>query len=481
VLVRWMALQSSPSPSLPERLLWKSVPLWLVLAMALFSLLATVSFGWLAMRSAMSHDERPLAKAAVAVASFPTTTKAVFKEVARILSGKRDYGRIEARPTDQPWSEFQPVKSMVEGVGEGLIMRRGPDSPARGWRIVLGAFKTDGSIQHVALMLSPDLSIVHYWPLLEDGLEGGDDDDPAQKLPHGFSVLRDGSVIYSFEAGSSLHRKDKCGRTIWADAGKYHHSVTVDDTETTVWALRHDHESDDAQSEKIVQIAVKDGKVMREISLADIISANPDIDILEVRRNPKAYVRENARGRPGPWLSDPFHLNDVEPLPRSIAGAFPQFAAGDLLVSARNLNLLFVIDPGTLAVKWWRAGATIRQHDPDWMADGRIAVYNNRLARGYSEIVEIDPATLATTVTVDGRDFDFYSRVRGKVEAIPGGGWFIASPEQGRAIEVSPGGNIALEFYDVLDEKARAFGVISQAVFLPEGSIDIGAFQCREF
>jgi hypothetical protein len=84
-------------------------------------------------------------------------------------------------------------------------------------------------------------------------------------------------------------------------------------------------------------------------------------------------------------------------------------------------------------------------------------------------------------VTVDGRDFDFYSRVRGKVEAIPGGGWFIASPEQGRAIEVSPGGNIALEFYDVLDEKARAFGVISQAVFLPEGSIDIGAFQCREF
>jgi hypothetical protein len=329
-------------------------------------------------------------------------------------------------------------------------------------------------------MLSPDLTIVHHWPLLEDGVED-EEADPTRKLTHGFSVLTDGSVIYAFEAGKSLHRKDWCGRTIWAAAGKYHHNVTVDDMETTVWTLRHDHGGDHAQSEKIVQLAVADGKIVREISLADIIAANPDIDILELRRDHEEDVRENARGLPGPWLTDPFHLNDVDPLPRNLAGAFPQFAAGDLLVSARNLNLLFVMDPDTLAVKWWRAGATIRQHDPDWMADGRISVYDNRMTRGYSEIVEIDPATLAKTVKVDGRDLDFYSRARGKVEAIPAGGWLIASPGQGRVVELAPDGTIALEFYDVLDEKARAFGVISQAVFLPEGSIDIGAFQCREF
>ncbi|HEX6121205.1 MAG TPA: arylsulfotransferase family protein [Dongiaceae bacterium] len=475
-----MALQSSPSPSLPERLLWKSVPLWLVLAMALLSLLMTVSFGWFAMRSAMSRDERPLAQAAVEVASFPTTAKAVFKEVASILSGRTDYGRAQAHPPDQSWSEFQPAKSTVDGVGEGLIMRRGPGTLAQGWRIIVGAFKDHGAIHHAALMLSPDLSIVHVWPLLEDGVQGVEA-DPTRTLPHGFSVLTDGSVIYAFEAGKSLHRKDRCGRTIWATAGKYHHSVTVDDTETTVWALRHDHEGDHAESEMIVQLAVQDGKVIKEISLADIIAANPDIDILELRRDHQEDVRENARGDPGPWLTDPFHLNDVDPLPRSLAGAFPQFAPGDLLVSARNLNLLFVIDPRTLAVKWWRGGATIRQHDPDWMADGRISAYDNRMARGYSEIVEIDPATLAKTVLVDGRGLDFYSRARGKVEAMPGGGWLISSPGQGRIVELAPDGQIALEFYDVLDEKARAFGVISQAVFLPEGSIDIGAFQCREF
>ena len=77
--MRWMALQSSPSPSLPERLLWKSVPLWLVLAIVLFFLFATVSFGWFVMRTTERKDERPLAQAAVAVASFPSTAKAVFK------------------------------------------------------------------------------------------------------------------------------------------------------------------------------------------------------------------------------------------------------------------------------------------------------------------------------------------------------------------------------------------------------------------
>jgi Arylsulfotransferase (ASST) len=334
---------------------------------------------------------------------------------------------------------FCPVASGLKNKVDGLIVQRGAGSPVRSWRIIVGAFKVDGTVHNAALMLSPDLRIVHYWPLLEDGLEGGqmdaDPEPPLRKLPHGFSVLRDGPVIYAFDNGSSLHRKDRCGHTIWAAAGRYHHSVTPDDTGTTVWALRHDSDGDQAQREKIVQIAVEDGKIIREISAADIISANPNIDILKLRRKHGDHTDKNPRGLPGRWVKDPFHLNDVDPLPGNLAGAFAQFSAGDLLISDRDLNLLFVIDPGTLAIKWWRMGATIRQHDPDWMADGRLSVFNNRMARGYSEIVEIDPATLVTTVIADGRDLDFYSRVRGKSEPISTGGFLIASAQQGRVIE----------------------------------------------
>ena len=55
---------------------------------------------------------------------------------------------------------------------------------------------------------------------------------------------------------------------------------------------------------------------------------------------------------------DPTHLNNVEPLPRAMAAAFPQFAPGDLLVSLRNVNTIAVIDPHTKRLKWSMTGGS---------------------------------------------------------------------------------------------------------------------------
>jgi hypothetical protein len=172
------------------------------------------------------------------------------------------------------------------------------------------------------------------------------------------------------------------------------------------------------------------------------------------------------------------HLNDIDPLPRDLAGSFPQFAPGDLLVSGRETNLLFVLDPATLAIKWWRIGATIRQHDPDWLPNGRISVFNNRSARGFSEIVEIDPASGNPVVTVDGRATNFYSRIRGNHQVLPDGGHLIASTQQGRVLALAKDGRLAMEFRTPLDEGNTVFGFLTDAVMLPEDSIDPALFQC---
>jgi hypothetical protein len=462
-----------------DRFLSRPVPVWLVVAMVMLFALATVAFGWYVKRSLYLSDGHPVARAALAIASFPTDARKAFQEVGRQLSGEADYKYVRASAGPEDFVGFSPAKSRLETTIDGLLVRHGDGTPARGWRVLVGAFEIGGSIEDAAVLFSPDLEIVRYWLLAEGGPTNADPEPPSADLTHGFTMLHDGSVIYNSETGGGLRKLDSCGRPVWSALGHYHHAVTEDDTQTTVWTLRTDSEPDLAAASKIVQHAVADGKVLREISIADIIAANPNIDILELRRQHENKPTENARGQPGRWLTDPFHLNDVDPLPEDLASRFPMFSAGDLAISARELNLVFVIDPATLAIKWWRVGATIRQHDPDWTDSGRLSVFNNRMARDYSSIVEIDPATLAKTVTVNGGDIDFYARAGGKHQPMPGGGMMIAGPWSGRVIEVAPSGDVALEFYSVLTEE-RIAAVITEALFLPEEALDIGALQCGE-
>jgi hypothetical protein len=460
-----------------DRILGKSVPAWAVAGLILVFLIAIVGFASYVKTSVERADESPMASAAIAVASFPPTVGRVFREIGRMLRNDVDYTNVAAYPSEDRWSEFSPVVSKLESGPSGLIVRRGVHPPARGWRIIVGTFRADQTIQHAAVLLSPELEIVHSWPLTED--EAPVERPPWLISPHGFTMLPDGSVIYAFDRGVTLHRKDWCGRTVWAIPGRYSHVVEPDDERTTIWTTISAG-IEDPKENRIVQVAADDGRILKDFSIADIIAANPDLDILELRRLHPNFLTTNAKGRPGRWAGDPFHLNDVEPLPGNLASSFPMFSPGDLLISARETNLVFVVDPSTLAIKWWRIGATIRQHDPDWSANGRVSVYNNRMARDYSEIVEIDPVTFARTVAVDGRSIDFYSRIRGKHQAIPGGGQLITSSQQGRTIELTAEGEIAAEFYIVLREDGPIFGVISESIFLPEEAIDLGALRCSK-
>lgn len=463
--------------SLIDRVFSRTVSVWLLVTVVLFLTLGSVVFAWYVKRSVALKDDFWLARTAVAIASLPTEMRRAFVETGRLFEGP-DLRYVRAAGDDGGPRDFSFVESQVPGAAESLLVRYGPGTPARGWYVLVGAFKIGGSIVDAALLLSPDMEVAHYWLLGEGGPLNVDPAPPSWNITHGFTMLEDGSVIYVFRDGTSLNRMGRCGRTIWSVAGDYTHSVVPDKESEAIWTIRHDSGDDIAETIRIVQIAVEDGRILNDFSIADIVSANPEIDILELRRQHEDDAEGNHRHLPGHWLADPVHLNDVDPLPQDLAGSFPQFAPGDLLISARETNLLFVLDPETLAVKWWRIGATIRQHDPDWMANGRLSVLNNRSARGYSEIVEIDPASGERIVAVDGRDIGFYTRIRGNHQVLPGGGHLIASTQQGRVIAVAPDGNLAMEFRAPLDEKNAAVGFLTDTIMLPEDSIDAELFQC---
>ncbi|MEM8842470.1 MAG: arylsulfotransferase family protein, partial [Pseudomonadota bacterium] len=393
----------------------RSIPVWFFLLCLIFGALFTMVFGWSVLSTSAGNDRSGMfGRAAVEFSKFPTTTKDAILEVLGYASGDYKDAAIRVRREENDdYSVFVPVPAAAGIDVPGLLMRTDRTKMTPGWRMLGGAFHINDSVENAVVLISPDLQVVRKWVVDEVPVGEFEPRPKFRKFVHGTELLRDGSLVFTFDGSVSLQRFDACGGRVWAIPGRYHHAVTADDTGTTVWTF--------VGNDKISQVKVSDGSVLREISTDDIIRANPMIDILEIRRDHLNDLGENTKFSPGKWMADPFHFNDVDPLPTDIADRFDRFEAGDLLVSARSLNLVFVLDPDTFEIKWWRSGAVQRQHDPDWLPNGNIMVFNNRMSRDFSEIVQIDPSSMERQVVVDGRELDFYSRIRGKQQSLPDG------------------------------------------------------------
>ncbi len=324
----------------------------------------------------------------------------------------------------------------------------------RGYRLVYGTFDFEDGL-HGAVLLDPDGQLANRWVVSQEGTAWAERQDD-NVYPHGVEILPDGSLIAAFDGGSSAVRYGYCGEEIWRTQGTFHHSLSLGD-DGTVWAWGNPF-GQTTQTEYMVELSVDDGTVQRHILLDHVWPENPGIDPFAIRQDDKAQASL--------WMFDRFHVNDVEPLPARWADAYPGFEAGDLLISLRSVNLVAVVDPDDLAVKWWRQGLTRRQHDPDWNERGTITIFDNNMHRDYSRIQEIDPVSYASRVVVPGEPYSFYTWHRGKHDAVPGGGYLVATTEQGRLFEVNADGEVVFDFINRYGEEG-GFLAVSEGRFLP--------------
>ena len=346
----------------------------------------------------------------------------------------------------------------------GDLLIRTSGQPLPGYLFLFGAFDFDGAL-YGALLIDPQGRLVHTWKITEADIAGAVAAD-IEKFPHGVEVLADGSLIFAFDGGEALQRIDACSKRQWARMGQFHHAVTRQDD--AVWTLQDAELANTFKRPAFLKIGITDGKVVTQFNLADLRKANPDLSIFNIRQ---------ADFYDGPkLLLDPFHPNDVDPLPAHLASAFPQFEPGDLLISLRSLNLIIVIDPQTLKVKWWRIGNWHRQHDPDWLPDGRISVLDNAMHSPPSRIIAIDPKTNQTSVLLDGAKMNFYTWIRGKHQQFANGGMLITSAQQGRAFAVDASGRTILEVLNVYNGQTGENLVISEARFLNNTELNLGGW-----
>ena len=299
-----------------------------------------------------------------------------------------------------------------------------------------------------------------YYALDPDGPWNGEDH------PHPFYALSDGSVLVAFDSGDLMVRLDACSEPVWKKSGIYHHSMSrAEDGSFWIWRgegtpYGHYHyiENFDVDTgETIQEIALVEDVISKSLEPATIFGVRPDYSFRHFERDPIFRA-----------AMDIFHPNDVEPLSSEIAEAFPDFEVGDLLISIRNMDLVAVVDPEDAALRWWSHGPWIAQHDPDFLADGTISVFNNNPGRGRSEIVKIDPSTRQVTNALAEGEASFYTTTMGKHQYLPNGNVLIAVPDEGRAIEVTADGANVMEFNNVAPNPPSYNDHIENAMWLPE-------------
>jgi hypothetical protein len=175
------------------------------------------------------------------------------------------------------------------------------------------------------------------------------------------------------------------------------------------------------------------------------------------------------------------HSNKIAELPSDIADAFPLFEAGDLAISLRGLNLVFVLDPDTRTIKWHQTGPWLRQHDPEFRPDGRISIFNNNVyITAYRDeqtdldtpfqtnIMVIDPVTRQTEVVFGEQPGEeMLSVIRGQHELLEDGSMLITEFDAGRILEVDENRQIVWEYVNEYDE--NFVGELSNANLYPAG------------
>jgi hypothetical protein len=109
-----------------------------------------------------------------------------------------------------------------------------------------------------------------------------------------------------------------------------------------------------------------DGKILREWSIDDLLVENEWGGMLHL-----GSLKNTALEASGDLL----HLNDVEPFPSTMTPGF--FGPGDVLVSLRNVNTVFVFNADTRKIKFVTTGRFTRQHDPDFIDGNRFSVFDN--------------------------------------------------------------------------------------------------------
>jgi hypothetical protein len=252
-------------------------------------------------------------------------------------------------------------------------------------------------------------------------------------------------------SGFGLAKLDKDSNLLWTYHGNVHHDVDVDE-DGTIYALTHrlvhdmpaglKHVPTPSIVDYLVLLSPQGKELGKPIALLEALRDSPYAPMLEALGDSnkpeltsgltlhEALERDRRR--------EPLHANTVKVLRRNQAPRFPDFKAGQVLLTFRNLDAIAVLDPRTRAMVWAARGPWQGPHDAQFLDNGCLLIYDNLGSNHSTRVLEYDPRTQAMPWSYPERHHPpFLSMERGMGQRLPNGNTLIVNSQGGEIWEVT--------------------------------------------
>ncbi len=280
--------------------------------------------------------------------------------------------------------------------------------------------------------------------------------DDAKVGIYGNYLYPNGDLLAVFQGrgeptyGYGLVKWDRDSNIVWRYAGNVHHDIDVGE-DGTVYAIEQqlvywmpeglEYVPTPCLVDYLTLLSPA-GVVLKRISILDALRDSPYRPLLSALERsaqpggpadvPASPAADDTRRR------DVLHMNCVRVLTRRLAPAFPLFRAGQVLISLRHLDTIAVVDTERGSVVWAARGPWRSQHDPMFLDNGHLLLFDNLGSPAESRVLEYDPQTQAFPWSYSGEGGVPFTTVdRGMSQRLPNGNTLIVNSWGGEILEVT--------------------------------------------
>jgi hypothetical protein len=264
-------------------------------------------------------------------------------------------------------------------------------------------------------------------------------------------LYKNGDILAIYE-GLGLVKLDKNSKLLWSYTSDRapHHDMEVLDNGVIYILTREKKQlpniSNQPVFDEFITVLSSEGKLVKEVSLVKLIE-----------NSPYASMLQNDFIKAGGIMGHILHTNTIEVFDGRLSHLSPLFKKGNILISILITSTICIIDWEHQQVVWaLGSGMWKHQHQPTFLKNGNILIFNNQESNTSSSVEEFEPFSQKIVWKYKGTPMHpFSSNSCGSNQRLPNGNTLITESDNGRAFEVTPNETIVWEYINAFRAGAK--------------------------